>query len=360
MKRLFLSAVACLWGCQRAGGAETAAAPSMPPSKVEVVTLSLGPVEDTSDYVAVLASRQAVTLYPLVSGYVRALPKMPGASVKRGEVLVQIDATAEQATLTNLAASREAQASALALAKERLTRAQALRTDGIVSQQSADEAKAAVEQADASLRATDALIASQRARVGYYQVAAPLDGVVGNVPVKLGDFVTPQVALTSVTQQSALEAEVYVPVERAPLLGPDSRLRLVGSDGAVLGEQPITFVAPRVDPATQLVLIKAVFGDLANVRADQTVRATVVWRRHEGLVIPSAAVLRQAGQPFVFVVEKKDSLSVARRVPLTLGTLKDGVVEVTEGLNAGQTLVVSGIQMLGDGSAVEPKAPPPG
>lgn len=108
----------------------------------------------------------------------------------------------------------------------------------------------------------------------------------------------------------------------------------MGAQGQVLAEKPVSFVAPRVDPATQLVLVKAIFESLPTLRPDQAVRARVVWSRRDGL-------------------------AVARRVPLTLGRLGEGEVEVTSGLCAGVQLVVSGVQQLTDGAAVDPRPPAP-
>jgi RND family efflux transporter MFP subunit len=357
MSRLVLGALLAA-ACSRAPASEPGpgAAPAV---QAGVLTLSLRPLEDTSDYVAVLASRQSVLLYPQVPGQVRGVDVRPGAAVQAGQRLLELDGTADQATLDNLVATRASLATGLALAGERLARAQALRADGIVSQQALDEARAQADQARAALQATDASVASQRARLGFFRILAPLAGVVGEVLVKPGDFVTPATALTSVSRQGALEADVHVPAERAGQLSPQSRVRLLGSQGQVLAEQPVSFVAPRVDPATQLVLVKAVFESLPALRPDQAVRARVVWSRRDGLAIPTTAVLRQAGQAFAFVVERKDGLPVARRVPLGLGRLGEGEVEVTSGLDAGVQVVVSGIQQLTDGAAVDPRPPAP-
>jgi RND family efflux transporter MFP subunit len=356
LRRLLLVAAAASSSCSRAPASEPAGA-AAPAVQVQVQELAPRTLEETSAYVAALSSRESVTLYPQVSGYVRAIAVRPGAAVVRGQRLLELDATAEQAAVDNLIAARASQASGLALALDRQRRSVALRADGIVSEQAAEEARAQAEQAAAALQATDALLASQRARRGYFSISAPLDGVVGNVPVKVGELVTPATAVTSVSRASALEAWVNVPAERVGELTPDSRVRLLSAQGEVLAEEPLSFVADRVDPATQLVLIKAVFTGLPGLRPEQTVPAQVLWSRRQGLAVPTTAVLRQAGQPFVFVVERQDGRPVARRVPLTLGRLGQGEVVVSAGLDAGAVLVVSGVQQLTDGAAVELKPP---
>ncbi|WP_158501814.1 efflux RND transporter periplasmic adaptor subunit [Vitiosangium sp. GDMCC 1.1324] len=343
---LVLAAVSCT----QAPAAE-APANAPPPVSVSVVRVEQQPIEDFSDYLATLTSRRAVVLYPQVSGYVRSIVAKPGTPVKAGTLLLQVDSSAEAASLQNLVATRESLVASAAFAKDQLERSQALRRDGIVSQQDFDQARSQADQAEASLRAADALIASQKARLSFFNIVAPIDGVVGNVPVKVGDFVTQATPLTSVTQDSGLEADVQVPVERAAALGPGSKVRLIGLDGKTLAESPVVFISPRTDPSTQLVLIKAAFNSLQGLRADQMVRARVVFSTAPGLAIPTRAVTRQAGQTFAFVVDPKNN--VARRLAVNLGSLQGNTYVVKAGLDGGQTVVVSGLQMLTDGATVQ-------
>ena len=220
-----------------------------------------------------------------------------------------------------------------------------------MSQQDVDAARSAADQAEASLRAADATIASQKTRLGFFTITAPIDGVVGDVPVKIGDFVTPMTPLTSVTQDSGLEADVQLPVERAQGLGPASRVRLLASDGGIAGDSPVVFVSPRAEAATQLVLVKGAFDGLSGLRAGQVVRARIVFSTREGLSIPVSAVTRQAGQTFAFVV---DASNHANRVPVALGALQGNHYVVESGLDVGARLVTSGLQMLQDGAVVQP------
>ncbi len=352
---LFLGAACALVACSKPGDPNAGGGGAPPASPVKVVTLAPKTIDDATEYLATLTSRRAVTLYPQVSGYVRAISAKPGAIVKAGTVLIQIDAAGEQASMANLVATRESLAASSSFAQDRQARSKLLRGDGIVSQQDADQAQVQADQAEANVRATDALIASQKARLAFFTIAAPFEGVVGNVPVKVGDFVTPATMLTSVTQDAGLEAEVWVPVERAVSLGASSRIRLVNAAGEVLGESPVVFVSPRADPVTQLMLIKGAYEAMPSLRPEQMVRARVVWSSAEGLTVPTVAVVRQSGQAFVYLVEPADggaSLN-ARRSPVTLGALQGNAYVVTNGVSAGQRVVVSGMQVIGDGSPVE-------
>lgn len=322
-----------------------------PPAKVTTEVLQPKPIEDTADYLATLISRRAVVLYPQVQGYVRTIAVKPGQQVKAGTLLLQVDSGAEAASLQNLQANRESLESSAALAKDRRDRALLLRKDGIVSQQDVDSARAAADQAESALRASDATINSQKARLSFFTITAPIDGVVGDLPVKIGDFVTPAMPLTSVTQDSGLEADVQIPVERASGLGPTSRVRLIGTDGGIAGDSPVTFVSPRAEAGTQLVLVKGAFDAMSGLRAGQVVKARVVFSTRDGLAIPVSSITRQAGQAFAFVV---DQGNVAHRLPVELGPLQGSTYVVASGLDAGEKLVTSGLQMLQDGAQVQP------
>lgn len=353
MKRFLLAVL--LAACSKSG--EPAQGPGgggPPPAKVTVTTLQPQQIEDSAEYLATLVSRKAVVLYPQVQGYVRSIAVKAGQMVKAGTLLMQVDPGAEGASLQSLEAQRESLAASAAFARERRDRALALRKDGIVSQQTVDEARSAADQAEAALRSADANIASQRTRLGFFSITAPIDGVVGDVPVKIGDFVTPQMPLTSVTQDSGLEADVQIPVERAERLGPQSRVRLLATDGGVAGDSPVTFVSPRAEAGTQLVLVKGAFDALTGLRAGQVVRARIVFSMREGLAIPVGSVTRQAGQTFAYVV---DGSGKASRVPVELGALQGNQYVVNSGLDAGAKLVTSGLQMVQDGAPVQVAEP---
>jgi len=319
---------------------------------IEAETLAPRDVEESSEYLATLSSRRAVTLYPRISGYVRKIHVAPGQKARAGAPLLVVDPSMEQASLQNLIATRASLAASASYARDRLVRQQTLREDGIVSQQDLDQARSNAEQTDATLKAADAQIASQRARLGQFKIVAPFDGMVGDVPVKVGDFVTPTTVLTSITEDAMLEAYVSVPVERASSLTPDTRIRLVASSGETLAESPVTFVSPRTDPATQLLLLKASFAPMRSLRPDQMVRARVVWSHRMALTIPTTALMRQAGQQFAFVVEGEGEPLVTRRVPIVVGPLHGNDYVVERGLAAGQRIATTGLRRLSDGTRV--------
>jgi multidrug efflux pump subunit AcrA (membrane-fusion protein) len=152
-------------------------------------------------------------------------------------------------------------------------------------------------------------------------------------------------------------------VQQAPDLRIGLPVRLVDDAGATLREATVSFIAPSVDPATQSVLAKAALDAPDGLRNDQYVRARIVWRSTRGLTVPLVAVTRVNGRFFVFTAEKDGQSTIARQRPVDLGPLVGNNYVVLKGLTAGEQLIVSGVQKIGDGMPVAPQpaaaAPPP-
>ena len=123
-----------------------------------------------------------------------------------------------------------------------------------------------------------------------------------------------------------------------------------------MASNPITFVAPRVDTATQTVLAKAMLKEVPpSVRVQQFVKVRIIWRSAQGLTVPVTAVSRISGQYFAFVAEQGPNGMVARQRPITVGEIRENEYIVNSGLKVGEKLIVSGIQKIGDGAPVKPE-----
>jgi len=331
-------------------------------TSVEVVTLADVPIQDSSEYLAQLVSRTQVAIFPQVSGVVTSIFVKPGESVREGASLLQIDPRRESANLSNQVAAKAQREASLALAKRNASRSAALFHEGLVSRQQLEQDESQAAVAEAEVTAQQAVIGAQSAQLDYYRIAAPFEGTVGDIPVKLGDYVGPQTKLTSVDDNKTVEAYVNVPSEQLRLLNDASRVVLLGDDrgaNATLAEAPVSFVAQEANPQTQSVLIKAKFANGGRLRAAQIVRARVVWKTHQGVRVPTLAVTRQSGQYFTFVAVPGAEGSVARQVPVTLGEVDNSTYAVLSGLKAGDQVIVSQIQKLRDGASVVPTAAKP-
>jgi RND family efflux transporter MFP subunit len=180
-----------------------------------------------------------------------------------------------------------------------------------------------------------------------------MDGIIGDIPVRIGDRVVVTTVLTTVDEPGALEAYLYIPADRAKDLHLGLPVKLLDEAGAVRTETQVTFVSPQVDTETQTVLAKAaVSNPKANLRVAQQVRAQITWGVHEGAVIPVLAVLRINGQFFAFVAVKEGDKSVARQRALKLGEIVGNNYAVLDGVKSGDHIIISGTQFLQDGAPV--------
>jgi multidrug efflux pump subunit AcrA (membrane-fusion protein) len=324
-----MSGLALTVGCHR--NAPTAA---VGPMAVQMVALTPEAVVDQDEYLASLTSRHSITLYAQVSGVVMAVGAHPGDSVKSGATLVQINPAQQASTLRSLQAALATKQANLVYAVQNDESSRALEQDGLLSGLDA--------QADL---------------LRYYRIAAPTDGVVGDIPVKVGDYVTPQTRLTSVDQDKLIEAYVYIPVARASSITAETRVALLGDDDAVLCEEKPSFVSPQVNVETQSILVKAICANTGTLRPAQVMRARLIWRRYQSLTLPTSAAARQTGQYFVYVARQSagdagEAGLVAHQVPVQLGAIQKNAFIVKGGLAPGDLLVVSGIQKLHDGVPV--------
>ena len=127
--------------------------------------------------------------------------------------------------------------------------------------------------AEAQLKAVEAQIREQRVTLAYHRVTAPTAGVVGDIPVRVGDSVTRSTVLTTIDQNAGLEVYINVPVQEAQNLRVGLPVQLVDDRGRVLATETVSFVATSVDPATQSVLAKATVETAGLLRTEQFVRA---------------------------------------------------------------------------------------
>jgi RND family efflux transporter MFP subunit len=349
-------------GCHGAEAQPEAA----PPLPVSVLKLTEKPINDEDDYLASLTSRRSITLYAQVSGYIRRIPHKPGDPVKQGARLIEIDPGQQASTLKSLAATLETRKATRDFAVRNDESSKNLVASGLLSDLEYQQRHSQRAAAEADVKVAEAQVQAQSDLLRYYNVAAPSDGTVGDVPVKIGDYVTPQTRLTSVDQDNLVEAYVYVPINKASNIKPETKVALVGEDGQSICEERPSFVSPQVNVDTQTVLVKTICPNDGRLRTAQVLKARMIWTRRAGLTVPTVDVTRQAGQYFVFVVEPSpEGTLVARQKPITVGAIQGNEFVVTGGLAPGAEIVGSSIQKIHDGSPIarltepEPKAGSP-
>jgi len=328
---------------------------------VQIETVKAVPIRDVSEYVAVLRSQHAVQIQPQVEGHVSTILVTSGDKVRAGTPLLVIDPSRQAATVSSQKAIRDANIAARDLARQQFGRVKRLFDGGAATRQDMDQAQTALRQAEAQVASTEAQTKVQAVELHRYRVVAPTDGTVGDIPVRVGDYVTPQTLLTTLDDNDDLEAYVNVPIERAAILKLGTLVEIVDEQGKVLAPCKVTFVSPRADPATQAILVKAgVDNQEGRLRSGQFARARIVWSTREGPAVPVLAVQRRAGQPFVWIVhEAQGGLSAEQRA-VQLGPIQEQQYPVVGGIKAGDRIVVSGVQKLRPGARVMAAPPPHG
>ncbi|MEO8359340.1 MAG: efflux RND transporter periplasmic adaptor subunit [Vicinamibacteria bacterium] len=343
--------VACGGKQEGAGGPGGGA---FPPSGVEVVTLEQKPVEHTTEFVASLKSRRSSTIQPQVEGFITRIAVRSGERVGQGALLFEVDSGPQQAVLAGQQSMRVARVAEFENAQQQAARTRKLFEAGAASQRDAEDADTALRTAQAQLKAVEEQVKQQRAELGYYKVTAPSTGIVGDIPVHVGDRVTKSTMMTTVEENQSLEIYVNVPVSQASHLKTGLPLRIMNDAGDIVATNPLTFVSPSVDTTTQTILAKATLNDgRGQYRADQFVRVRIVWSADPGFTIPVTAVQRIAGQYFAFVAEKGDKGGfVAKQKAIQVGDIVGNDYVVNDGLKVGDQLIVAGLQKIGDGAPV--------
>jgi RND family efflux transporter MFP subunit len=351
---LALTALLCA-GTLIAGCEQKQAAGNEEQPRVAVKTAVIAPVTipESSEYLATLKSRHSTLLNPEVEGQVTGIFVKSGDRVKAGTALMQIDPLKQQATVGSQDAARAAQEANVRFAQIQWERAQKLFEAGVSSKQDYDQAKTNLDTAQHQLTSLEAQVQEQQVQLHYYRVLAPTDGIVGDIPVQVGDRVTTATTLTTVDQPGALEVYINVPVERSKDLKVGQKVQLLDTEGNVITESPIDFISSEVDNGTQSVLAKATVKNSAEtLRTSQFARARIIWRVHDGAVIPVLAVQRINGQFFAFVVDGSGQNEVAHQKIVHLGEMIGNNYRVLDGLQTGDRVVIEGAQDLIDGMPV--------
>jgi RND family efflux transporter MFP subunit len=326
---------------------------------VQIETVKTVAIRDASEYVAVLRSQHAVQVQPQVDGHVSKIMATSGDKARAGTPLLVIDPSRQAATVNSQRAIRDANVAARDLARDQSTRVKRLFEGGAATRQDMDQAQTALRQAEAQVASTEAATKVQAVELRRYNVVAPTDGTVGDIPVRVGDYVTPQTLLTTLDDNDALELYVSVPIERASTLALGTSVEIIDDKGKVLAPSQVTFVSPRADPATQMVLIKARVDNKDNrLRSGQFTRARIIWSTRDGPAVPVLAVQRRAGQPFVWVVNEAAGGLAAEQRAVQLGPIQEQLYPVIGGIKAGDRIVVSGVQKLRPGARVMQTPPP--
>jgi membrane fusion protein (multidrug efflux system) len=325
----------------RAGGPGGQSAGPSGPVPVEVGRVEAMRLEDDTQAVGTVRSRQGVMLRPEVSGRIAKLTFSDGQRVRRSQLLVQLDDSLQRAQLQQA----EAQAS---IARTNLQRNQDLLAQNFIS-------KSAVDQSGSNLEVAEAQVALAKAQLARMQIVAPFDGVVGLRMVNVGDYVKDGADLVNIEDLSSVWVDFRLPERFIARLkaGQGVQVTLDALPGRKYTGR-IEALDSQLDANGRSVLVRAKLANAGGeLRAGMYARSRVVFDvRENALVVPEEALVPLGDKQYIFKVIDEGGKKLARRVEARIGQRVPGKVEVLEGMAAGDVVVVAGQSRLGGGASV--------
>jgi len=330
--------------------------PKIEPAIVNLETVQMQNCDNASLYQGVLISRQSVNIHPQVSGIVSQICVKAGDRVQKGQVLLIIDPKKQQAALNSIKNQRPSLISDCETTKIQYKRYTELYSKKTVSRQDLENYKAAYERAKSALDTNSAQIREQTEQLKYHYVTAPFSGIIGDVPVKTGDLVSPETVLLSVTQNEKLELNIGVQADKVYELKQGLTVQILDYDNNIVAESKIAFISPKVDSETQTILTKSYFKNPSGIlKADQTVKTRVIFSTQKRIMLPAGSTTHIGGQDFTYIVKSENGQLIAHQIPVELGEIQNEKYIVKSGLSEGDIVVVKGIQKLYDGAPVKPE-----
>ena len=332
---------------------QAATAPQAMPVKVEPVKLA--PVPSTDTYVATIKSRRSATIQPQVDGNLTRIYVSSGAFVKAGQLLMLVNPLKQTAAVQQQQGTEAQKKAVYQYNQSEVVRQQKLYEAGVISKQAYDQAVQAYQNSKGDYESSVAQTNTQKQQLAYYQIRAPFAGIVGDIPVHIGDYVSPTTLLTTVNENADLEAYIYIPTERAAEVKQGLPVEILDTDGSTIVKSKISFVSPQVENGLQGILAKAeIPRTTQRLRNEQLVKARITWNTNPAPTVPVLAVTRIGGQAFVYVAAKQGDGYIAHQVPVTLAETVGNTYPVKSGLNPGDKVILSGLQFLQEGAPVKP------
>ncbi len=335
------------------------------PAQPSPVVVAAAVQRDVPIYLDGLGTVQAfytVTIHTMVDGPLVAVGFKEGQDVRKGDVLAQVDPRTYQAALDQATAKQAQDAALLANARVDLARYQKLVATNYTTAQQADTQKSLVAQLEAQVRQDQAQIDTARTQLSYCTIVSPIDGRTGIRQVDPGNIVhaTDTTGLVVITQLQPISVLFTLPQQTLPAVANAMRRGTAtvlayaqgaaGSRGQELDTGVLSVLDNQVDPTTGTIKLKATFpnrdgrlwpGGFVGVRLQ-------VDTAHDAIVVPPAAIQRGPSGPYVFVATG----GTVKRQPVTVGHEDEQASIVTEGLRAGESLVIDGASRLSDGTKI--------
>jgi multidrug efflux system membrane fusion protein len=362
---LLLIAAFVAWRVLSGGTGSGAGGPGGPGGRqastsVGVATATTADVPVTLESIATVTSLATATVKAQTSGYLTSIAFHEGQTVKKGDLLAQVDPRTYEIALAQYEGQLQKDKALLENAKLDLQRYQQLMKQDSTSKQTVDTAVATMHQYEGTVRTDQAQVDAQKLNLVYARITSPIDGRTGLRQVDVGNYVTAgdTTGVVVVTQTDPISVIFTLPEDSLPqVLKPssDGKPRTVTAwdrtFSTKLAVGTLDTIDNAVDTSTGTVKLRALFANPSgSLFPNEFVNAELLVDTLRGAVtIPSAAV--QTGTPGTFVYLLKNDRTVALR-KITTGPSANGNIAVTSGLKTGDVVVVDGADHLSDGAKV--------
>jgi len=357
--------VVFLIGCEDKAGPKAATLP--PPPEVLVTEVVQQDVPIYFEWIGTTEGFVNAQIRPRVQGSLRSRDYKEGSLIKAGQLMFAIDPSEYQAALNQATGDLRRAEANLGKTQLDVARYTPLAKEGAISQQELDNAVQAHQANKASVEAARATVERAQLNLTWTKVTAPISGIAGISVAQIGDLVTPNTVLTTISQVDPIK--VYYPISEQEYLhfartireieagrgGQRPPLYLTLADGSVYPERGTFSLADRqVDLRTGTITVQSVFPNPENLlRPGQYAKIRVAAETRKGaLLVPQQSVQQLQGSYQVAVVGADNKIDIR---PVKVGEQVGSMWIITHGLNPGERVVVSGVQKVKTGMVVNPK-----
>jgi membrane fusion protein (multidrug efflux system) len=314
-------------GPQRFGGATPVITSKAQTQAFPIVVEALGTA----------VANESVNLTAQQAEIVTAVLFEDGDIVEKGQLLIELSNREEKARVNELSIN-------IAEAKRQLSRIKGLAKQSAASEQLLDEQRARVDALEAQKDVADAQLAE-------LEVRAPFAGRLGLRQVSIGSLVRPGDVISTLDDLSVVKVDFSISEQHLASVANGQSVE--AKSIAYLGESfngKITSIDSRIDPVTRAIQVRAqIPNDKLKLRPGMLLQVNVEKRVVDALVIPEGALIPEGESQFVFVI---DSESKARKTKVNIGQRKPGWIQILDGLEVGQDVIVEGTLKVRDGASV--------
>ncbi len=356
--------------------------PAPKPPPVEVLTVREQPVIPRFEYVGRVEAIDELSVRPRVEGYIESRHFTEGDMVQKGQLLYKIDPRPFIAALDNARGAQARAEAALRVAERNYRRGRELIVTGAISKSQMDELEGNYDEAQASLKEAQANVETAELNLSYTDVTSPLTGRAGVNQYTQGSLVGPtsDPPLTTIVSVNPTYVRFEVPEDRLFAVqleqaqrrergvAPERRdIRIKQPDGNYYPYRgDIVFVDNQVNLNTGSVLVRARFPNPEGLLVQgQFARVSIrvfAGRDQVKPLVPQAAVMEDMQGRYVFVVENAEvegqKQAIAKKRYLKLGQREGELWAVEDGLNAGEVIIVNGLQRVAANKPVAPQNTP--